>query len=119
MRPRLELRAGAPSAHWLPQRKVGGAQLIVGRADAVLGPGAGGGRAAARRRHIVEAWARLQRVFAQDDPTDELSAAWAIKEQVRRLLESSSLEQARAERMRLRYYADVARCPRPTASASE
>jgi transposase len=52
--------------------------------------------------------ARLQRVFLHDDPTDELSAAWAIKEQLRRLLRSTTLEQAHHERMVLRYYAHVA-----------
>ena len=32
------------------------------------------------------AWERLERVFRTDDPTDELSASWGIKEQLRRLL---------------------------------
>ena len=55
-----------------------------------------------------KAWTRLQRVFLTDDPTDELSAAWGIKEQLRRLLASDTLEQARQERMVLGYYVDVA-----------
>jgi transposase len=58
-----------------------------------------------------KAWARLQRVFLHDDPTDELSAAWAIKEQVRRLLKVITLEQANTERMRLGYYAEIAAMP--------
>lgn len=56
----------------------------------------------------AKAWARLQRVFLTDDPTDELSAAWGIKEQVRRLLRAQTLEQAHEERMRLGYYVTVA-----------
>jgi transposase len=43
--------------------------------------------------------AKLQTVFDLDDPTDELSAAWGVKEQLRRLLKTSSVEQARHERM--------------------
>lgn len=61
------------------------------------------------------AWARLDRVFATDDPTDELSAAWAIKEQLRRLLTVDSLADAWEERMRLGYYVMVADMPETTA----
>jgi transposase len=43
--------------------------------------------------------ARLDWVFATDDPTDELSAAWGVKEQLRRLLKSATVEQARHEKM--------------------
>ena len=43
--------------------------------------------------------ARLDAVFASDDPTDELSAAWGVKEQLRRLLNVATVEQARTEKM--------------------
>jgi len=48
--------------------------------------------------------ARLEAVFATDDPTDELSAAWGIKEQLRRLLTVDTVEQARTEKMILGCY---------------
>jgi transposase len=48
--------------------------------------------------------ARLRTVFASDDPTDELSAAWGVKEQLRRLLNTSTIEQARTEKMILGCY---------------
>ncbi len=47
---------------------------------------------------------RLDWVFATDDPTDELSAAWGVKEQLRRLLNSGTVEQARTEKMILDRY---------------
>ena len=43
--------------------------------------------------------AKLQTVFDLDDPTDELSAAWGVKEQLRRLLKASIVEQARQQKM--------------------
>jgi transposase len=43
--------------------------------------------------------ARLQMVFDLDDPTQELSAAWGVKEQLRRLLHTDTVEQARTEKM--------------------
>jgi transposase len=43
--------------------------------------------------------ARLQMVFDHDDPTDELSAAWGVKEQLRRILNTSTVERARTEKM--------------------
>ena len=48
--------------------------------------------------------ARLEMVFAIDDPTDELSAAWGVKEQLRRLLNTATVEQARTEKMILGCY---------------
>lgn len=60
-------------------------------------------------------WARLDRVFAADDPTDELSAAWGIKEQLRRLLSTTTLADAWQERMRLGHYAMIANMPETTA----
>ncbi len=57
------------------------------------------------------AWARLERVLATDDPTDELGAAWGIKEQVRRLLHAGSLAEAHTEKMRLGTYVLAADMP--------
>jgi transposase len=51
-----------------------------------------------------QARARLEAVFATDDPTDELSAAWGIKEQLRRLLKTATVEQARHQKMILGCY---------------
>ncbi len=48
--------------------------------------------------------ARLQTVFDLDDPTDELSAAWGVKEQLRRLLTADTVDQARHEKMILGCY---------------
>jgi transposase len=47
---------------------------------------------------------RLDLVFASDDPTDELSAAWGVKEQLRRLLTVTGVDQARHETMILGCY---------------
>ena len=47
---------------------------------------------------------RLDLVFASDDPTDELSAAWGVKEQLRRLLTVTGVDQARHEKMILGCY---------------
>jgi transposase len=52
----------------------------------------------------AQARARLEAVFATDDPTDELSAAWGVKEQLRRLLKVQTVEQARHEKMILGCY---------------
>lgn len=40
------------------------------------------------------AWDRLDRVFTADDPTDELGAAWGVKERLRMLLACTDLEAA-------------------------
>ena len=56
-------------------------------------------------------WARLERVFRTDDPTDELGAAWGIKEQVRRLLNTTSLADAYEAKMLLGHYVQVANMP--------
>ena len=48
--------------------------------------------------------ARLEAVFASDDPTHELSAAWGVKEQLRRLLNVQTVEQARHQKMILGCY---------------
>src|SRR5699024_12793130 len=57
------------------------------------------------------AWTRLQRVFREDDPTDELGAAWGVKEQLRRLLTADTLAQVWEEWMRLGHYVQVAGMP--------
>ena len=59
-------------------------------------------------------WQRLQHTLRQDDPTDELGAAWGIKEQLRRLLATTTLAAAWQERMRLGYYVQVADMPETT-----
>ncbi|WP_255475295.1 transposase [Pseudactinotalea sp. HY158] len=46
--------------------------------------------------------------LTDDDPTDELSAAWGVKEQLRRLLGADTLAQAWQERMRLGHYVQTA-----------
>ncbi|MFZ2178898.1 MAG: transposase [Rhodococcus sp. (in: high G+C Gram-positive bacteria)] len=51
--------------------------------------------------------ARLRATFTSDDPTDELAAAWGIKEQLRRLPACSSLTDAHQEKMRLGHYVQV------------
>ncbi len=56
-------------------------------------------------------WARLEHVLGTDDPTDELGAAWGIKEQVRRLLKTSTLASAHEEKMRLGAYVIAANMP--------
>ena len=47
------------------------------------------------------ALARLQATLRADDPTDEIGAAWGVKEQLRRLLTSGSLAEAAEHKMRL------------------
>ncbi len=59
-------------------------------------------------------WRRLEHVLRTDDPTDELGAAWGIKEQVRRLLATTTIADAWQERMRLGYYVQVADMPETT-----
>lgn len=46
-------------------------------------------------------WARLRALLAADDPTDELGAAWGVKEHLRMLLTSGSLDEAHEAKMRL------------------
>ncbi|MCT2178916.1 transposase, partial [Brachybacterium muris] len=60
------------------------------------------------------AWDRLEDVFGTVDPTDELSAAWGIKEQLRRLLATDTLAQAWDERMRMGYFVQIANMPEAT-----
>ena len=53
----------------------------------------------------------MEKVFRTDDPTDELGAAWGIKEQVRRLLNTTSLADAYEAKMLLGHYVQVANTP--------
>lgn len=43
-------------------------------------------------------------MFDLDDPTDELSAAWGVKEQLRRLLKTTTVEQGQRQKMILLRY---------------
>ena len=47
------------------------------------------------------ALARLKATLRADDPSDDIGAAWGVKEQLRRLLTSGSLAEAHEHRMRL------------------
>ena len=47
------------------------------------------------------ALARLKATLRADDPTDEIGAAWGVKEQLRTLLTAGSLAQAHEQKMRL------------------
>jgi transposase len=47
---------------------------------------------------------KLADILNRDDPTHEISAAWGVKEQLRRLLAATTLAAARAERVRLNQY---------------
>jgi transposase len=47
------------------------------------------------------ALARLRATLQTDDPTDEIGAAWGVKEQLRTLLASGSLAEAQEQKMRL------------------
>lgn len=49
----------------------------------------------------ARAWARLDAVLAADDPTNELGAAWAVKEHLRLLLRSPGVAAAREAKVRL------------------
>jgi transposase len=57
------------------------------------------------------ALARLKATLRADDPTDEIGAAWGVKEQLRRLLASGSLAEAAEHRMRLGAFVLAANMP--------
>jgi transposase len=57
------------------------------------------------------ALARLRATLRTDDPTDEIGAAWGIKEQLRRLLDSGSLAEAAEQKMLLGAYVLAADMP--------
>jgi transposase len=56
-------------------------------------------------------WARLERVFRDGDPTDELSAAWGVKEQLRILLKTTTLAGAHEAKMLFGHYVQIANMP--------
>jgi len=57
------------------------------------------------------ALARLKATLRADDPTDEIGAAWGVKEQLRRLLASGSLAEAHEQNMRLGAFVLAANMP--------
>ena len=57
---------------------------------------------------------KLVGVLAADDPTNEISAAWAVKEQLRRLLAATTLSQARADRATFNDYVHRSAMPETT-----
>jgi transposase len=57
------------------------------------------------------ALARLTAALRADDPTDEIGAAWGVKEQLRRLLASGSLAEAAERKMLLGLYVLAADMP--------
>src|SRR3954463_13555133 len=57
------------------------------------------------------ALARLRATLRTDDPTNEIGAAWGIKEQLRRLLTSASLAEAHQQKMLLGAYVLTANMP--------
>jgi len=54
---------------------------------------------------------RLKATLRADDPTDEIGAAWGVKEQLRQLLASGSLADAHEQKMRLGAYVLAADMP--------
>jgi transposase len=57
---------------------------------------------------------RLSQVFDLDDPTGKLQAAWNVKEQLRALLRTGSLQDAAAAKARLGELVDIAAQPETT-----
>ena len=57
---------------------------------------------------------KLADILASDDPTHEISAAWGVKEQLRRLLASTTLAADRAERVTFNQYVTWAATPETT-----
>ena len=53
-------------------------------------------------------WAKLNYILAVDDPSNEIGAAWGIKEQLRALLATTTVAQARAARLVLAEYVKTA-----------
>ncbi len=54
---------------------------------------------------------RLEEVFATDDPTGELGAAWGVKEGLRLVLKATTLDAARVARTRLEGWVTAADTP--------
>src|SRR4051812_8873091 len=57
-----------------------------------------------RGRSVDPAWTHRRLLLRADDPTDEIGAAWGVKEQLRRLLASGSLAEAAERKMLLGLY---------------
>ena len=57
---------------------------------------------------------KLNEIFTHDDPTHEISAAWGVKEQLRRLLACTTLHAARLERVRFNQHVTWAAMPETT-----
>jgi transposase len=57
---------------------------------------------------------RLDQVLGADDPTNEIGAAWGVKEQLRLVLACTTLAEARAARRRFDQYIDWAAMPETT-----
>ena len=58
--------------------------------------------------------AKLTTVLATDDPTNEIGAAWGVKEQLRRLLAATTVAQAQHERATFNRYVAWAALPEAT-----
>jgi transposase len=56
----------------------------------------------------VRGWAKLAYIMAVDDPSNEIGAAWAVKEQLRALLATTTVAEARAARVVLADYVKTA-----------
>ena len=61
-----------------------------------------------------QAAARLEKVFATDDPTGKLKAAWDVKEQVRVMLRTGSLEDAQLAKEHLERLVQESKQPETT-----
>ena len=59
-------------------------------------------------------WAKLKTVLTIDDPTNQIGAAWGIKEQLRNVLRATTLADARAARILLAGYVTAANMPETT-----
>jgi transposase len=56
-------------------------------------------------------WAKLSTVLTIDDPTNQIGAAWGIKEQLRNVLRATTVTDARAARVVLDSYVTAANMP--------
>ena len=61
---------------------------------------------------------RLDEVFETDDPTSELTAAWGVKEALRLILASPSLDDARAAKARLHNWVGLADTAKPASCSA-
>jgi hypothetical protein len=62
---------------------------------------------------------RLRKVFDLDDPTGKLQTAWKVKEQLRALLRTGSLQDAAAAKDRLGVLVERAAQPETTSSGAQ